>query len=178
MKKSASVEPRVYAACLSAYTNGKLHGEWIDCSNTTVDAIQDQIDAMLAKSPEPDAEEWAIHDYEGFGGYKVGEHEDLDDLVELADLLTEHGEVAVAAIENEVHVERIKLLCEHGFMGEYRSKEEWAEEYLVDTGSLPDNRLVRDYFNYKAFARDCEIGGDVQFVEVGYNKVLVFDGHI
>jgi antirestriction protein len=175
---STSVEPRIYVACLSAYNNGKLHGAWIDCSNTTVDTIQEQIDAMLAASPEPDAEEYAIHGYEGFGSYKISEYEDLDELVELADLLAEHGEVAVAVTEFEVHVERIKLVCEDGYMGSYRSKDEWAEEYLTDTGSLPDNQLVRNYFNYEAFARDCELNGDVNFVEVGYNRVLVFDGRI
>lgn len=41
-------------ACLAAYNNGKLHGCWID-------AIQDQINSMLASSPEEDAEEYAIH---------------------------------------------------------------------------------------------------------------------
>jgi antirestriction protein len=178
MSKSTSVEPSIYVACLSAYNNGKLHGAWIDCAGTTVDTIQEQIDAMLAASPEPDAEEYAIHDYAGFGSYKVSEHADLDKLVELADLLTEHEEVAVVVTEFETDIERIKLLCEEGYAGEYQSKSEWAEEFLTDTGSLPDSKLVRDYFNYEAYARDCELSGGVDFVEVGYNKVLVFDGRI
>jgi hypothetical protein len=51
--------PRIYVACLAAYNNGCLHGRWIDA--TTPDEIWAQVRAMLADSPEPDAEEWAIH---------------------------------------------------------------------------------------------------------------------
>jgi antirestriction protein len=168
----------IYVACLSAYNNGKLHGAWISCDNTTVDAIEAEIEAMLAESPEPDAEEYAIHGYEGFGKFKVSENADLEELVELADLIDEYGDTALALTEYEVHVDRIKTFLEDGFMGEYDSKESWAEEFLTDTDSLPDNDLVRRYFDYEAYARDCELSGDVQFIEYGYRKVFVFNGHI
>jgi len=52
--------PQIYIACLSAYNNGKLHGNWV-----TVDGDVDDLEAAIAEviktSPEPDAEEWAIH---------------------------------------------------------------------------------------------------------------------
>jgi antirestriction protein len=67
-----SEEIRIYLACLAAYNNGKLHGVWIDATND-IDDIQDQINEMLESSPEEDAEEWAIHDYESYGFYKVSE---------------------------------------------------------------------------------------------------------
>ncbi|RAN32725.1 hypothetical protein HY11_17410 [Hyphomonas pacifica] len=51
--------PRVYVACLAAYNNGCLHGRWIDA--TTPDEIMVEVCAMLADSPLPGAEEWAIH---------------------------------------------------------------------------------------------------------------------
>lgn len=51
--------PRIYVACLAAYNSGCLHGRWIDA--TTPDEIWEQVRAMLADSPVPDAEEWAIH---------------------------------------------------------------------------------------------------------------------
>lgn len=51
--------PRIYVACLAAYNSGCLHGRWIDA--TTPEEIWEQVRAMLADSPEPDAEEWAIH---------------------------------------------------------------------------------------------------------------------
>jgi len=33
---------------------------------------------MLAKSPKGFAEEYAIHDFEGFGGYRLSEYEGLE----------------------------------------------------------------------------------------------------
>ena len=65
-----SEEIRIYEADLAAYNNGKLHGVWINVSDD-LDGIHEQINAMLAESPEGFAEEYAIHDYEGFGGYSV-----------------------------------------------------------------------------------------------------------
>lgn len=57
--------PKIYVVCLAAYNNGKLHGVWIE-ANQPAEAIWDAIRAMLKNSPERDAEEWVIHDYEGF----------------------------------------------------------------------------------------------------------------
>ena len=56
---------RIYVACLAAYNNGILHGSWIDATESP-DAMMDAIQKMLGCSPIPNAEEWAIHDYEGF----------------------------------------------------------------------------------------------------------------
>ena len=55
--------PRIYVACLAAYNNGYLHGDWID-ADQDVDEIRDEIATMLARSPIEHAEEYAIHDYE------------------------------------------------------------------------------------------------------------------
>ena len=69
---NSTAEINIYVACLAAYNNGKLHGCWIDATQE-LDDIQDQINSMLVSSPEEDAEEYAIHDYEGFGSYSLGE---------------------------------------------------------------------------------------------------------
>ncbi|MGL1161851.1 antirestriction protein ArdA, partial [Vibrio parahaemolyticus] len=68
--------PRIYVACLAAYNNGKLHGRWIDANQST-DLIWDEINDVLKTSPEPDAEEWAVHDYEGFGEIALTEWPDI-----------------------------------------------------------------------------------------------------
>lgn len=43
---------QIYAACLAAYNNGRLHGAWIDASSDT-DEMQNAINAMLRASPCP-----------------------------------------------------------------------------------------------------------------------------
>ena len=89
-----STEPRIYAACLSAYNNGQLHGCWIRAAQDP-DLIYDQIHQMLAASPSPQAEEWAIHDYEGFAPHKIDETEDITTLariaMEIIELTLGHG---------------------------------------------------------------------------------------
>jgi antirestriction protein len=69
---------RLYVASLSDYNAGILHGEWIDV--TDEGAMREGISAMLASSPTAKqeglpAEEWAIHDYEGFGELRLSEYE-------------------------------------------------------------------------------------------------------
>ena len=66
--KAVSEEIRIYVADQAAYNAGHLHGVWIDAT-LELDDIQGQVDAMLAASPVEDAEEYAIHDFEGFDGY-------------------------------------------------------------------------------------------------------------
>lgn len=64
---------RVYAACLAAYNNGILHGCWLDVTDD-VDKLRAEVAAMLADSPESGAEEWVIHDYDGFNAHNGRVH--------------------------------------------------------------------------------------------------------
>lgn len=50
---------------------------------------------MLALSPEASAEEFAIHDYEGFGDLRISEYASLQNVASYADFISEHGELAV-----------------------------------------------------------------------------------
>ena len=74
------VEPRdrlrIYVASLSDYNAGRLHGAWIDAAQEP-EQIEAEIAWMLKQSPEPIAEEWAIHDHEGFGGVRLSEYEQV-----------------------------------------------------------------------------------------------------
>ena len=63
-----ATEPKIYVADLAAYNNGILHGVWIDACKD-IDTIWDDIHKILENSPLAGSEEWAIHDYEGFGDY-------------------------------------------------------------------------------------------------------------
>ncbi len=88
-----SEEIRIYVANLAAYNNGNLHVVWIDATQD-LDDIQGQINTMLSESPEGFAEEYAIHDYEGFGGYSVSEYEGIQTLHEIACFIEEHPDLA------------------------------------------------------------------------------------
>jgi antirestriction protein len=121
----------------------------------------------------PSAEEYAIHDYEGFDGYSVSEYEDLDTLAELARLIEKHGSIYAAYVE---HV-GAKYASEDDFEDKYRGAydrlEDYAHELLQDTGAFSGApELLVNYFDYEAFTRDLELT-DVFTVERD-GKVHVF----
>jgi len=165
--------PRIYVACLAAYNNGQLHGAWIDAAQSA-DAIHDEIRAMLASSPIPGAEEWAIHDYEDFGGIQLAEYEGIDRVAEIAALLVEYGEpfgVWADYYGNAVSAEEFR----DAYRGEYDSEEAYAEEFIDDVGmldSIPEN--LRYYFDVEKFARDMFMS-DMLSVRSGHGTVYVFD---
>ncbi len=158
--------PRIYVACLAAYNAGRLHGAWID-ANQDPDDLHEAIQTMLARSPEPDAEEWAIHDYDSFGGIALQEGTSMDTVSELAAALVEHGELFGAVYEQFHDIDQAKTCMEDSYLGAWDSLEDWATNFLEETGqleALPQH--LQCYFDTQAFARDCELGGDVFTVHV------------
>ena len=164
--------PRVYVACLAAYNAAHLHGEWID-ADQDADEIHEAIQAMLAKSPIPHAEEWAIHDYEGFGGLRLSEHEGIERVAELGRLLAEHGP-AFGAYAAHVGVDFATAEGFQGaYCGEWESEVAYAEELFDElyAHDIPEN--LRHYVDYEAFARELFIG-DCYSVDNSEGGVFVF----
>ena len=86
------VAPAIYVADLAAYNSGILHGNWISLADKSSDEVSEEIEAILAEGTKLYSEkhtlngkheEYAIHDYEGFGPIKVGEYDSVSDLVGL-----------------------------------------------------------------------------------------------
>jgi antirestriction protein len=166
--------PRIYAACLSSYSNGLLHGEWIDV-NRDSDEIHKDIKAMLSRSPMAKiqaCEEWAIHTYEGFKGITIGEYESIDRVVELAQKLQEHGE-AFAAYLDHYNVEDIKDF-EDRYQGSYENEQAFTEEHyseLID--KVEQAGLNPMYIDFEVWARDLFIS-EFTGVREGYEALYVF----
>lgn len=165
--------PKIYAACLASYNSGILYGEWID-TDQSVGEIYDQIKTMLAGSAIENAEEWAIHDYEGFGAIRLSEYEDLETIVNYAEFIMEHEELGQALIADYGLEEAQTMMADH-YHGCYDSEVDFARYVLEEYHSnpIPDNWLC--YFDYEAFARDLFIN-DFCSVEVDGN-VHVFSYH-
>lgn len=95
--------PRIYVACLSAYNSGHSHGLWVDATQEA-ESIQEDISWMLFYSPVAHVEvceEFAIHDYEGFGCYHLSAYENLETVSAIANAIHQHGEVLAAFIACE-----------------------------------------------------------------------------
>jgi antirestriction protein len=153
METHTAQEIRIYVACLAAYNNGKLHGRWIDATQGA-SAIRDEIQEMLSESPEPNAEEWAIHDYEGFGQIRLSESEDIARVAELAELIAEHGEAFTAFAEAEGADYATADAFQDRYCGEYGSEEEYAEQCIDDGlfGEIPEP--IAPYLDVEKIARD------------------------
>jgi antirestriction protein len=171
--------PKIYVACLASYNNGLLHGAWID-ADQDAEAIQAAIQKVLSNSKFQPAEDYAIHDYEGFGKIKLSESESIETVAALAKALDEHGTAFEFFYSNEGidDVSDAIEAFEERFSGEYKSAKAWAEEYLEDTGALseiPEN--LRYYFDFEKYARDAQLGGDMTFFDNGHNSVFVFQSN-
>ena len=168
-------EIRIYVACLASYNNGKLHGAWIDATKE-LDDIQDQINQMLADSPEPDAEEYAIHDYEGFGGYGLSEYEGIQSVHEIACFIEEHPELAGELLSHfGGSLDDARKAIEDSYSGCYKSLADYAEELTEGTTEIPESLAY--YIDYERMGRDIELGGDIYTIETAHDEVHIFWSH-
>lgn len=186
--------PHIYVASLSDYNGGIMYGAWIDATQD-VETIREEVAAMLRGSTDPNvmvlcpdcdiptiaagvecgtcggrgqvpsAEEWAIHDYSGFGGIRLGEYESFERVAALAEAVAEHGE-AFAIFANDIdcgNESDVSVLVENfreAYQGEWDSEAAFAENLVDDIGLLqgvPEE--VARYFDYESYARDRFIDG-------------------
>lgn len=161
--------PRIYVASLSDYNAGRLHGVWIDCDQTA-DEIGDEVQEMLARSTEPGAEEYAIHDHENWSGLPIGEWTTLEQIAEWAELLTEHGPAFAAYMLNDPTAEDF----EESYQGEWRSEQDYAQDLAEDMGDLPtEYHWPRSYIDWDTATRDL-FSGDYWSAEAAGGGVYVF----
>jgi antirestriction protein len=174
--------PRIYVASLSDYNAGRLHGRWI-YADAGADELHRQVMEMLAESGEDIAEEWAIHDYQGFGGLRLSEYEDLNKVAELGSLMAEHGELFASLAANfggTGGIEEARRYMEERYCGEFDSVEDYAREFVEDCYSSDIEKLpefIRYHIDYEGIARDMELNGDVFTIEHDH-RVHVFHGNI
>ena len=164
---------RIYAACLASYNNGILHGAWVDAAQNE-DAIFEAIHEMLKASPEPEAEEFAIHDHEGFEGLRIAEYEGIAEVAEKAAFVSEHGDLGAELVNHYGDIQSALSALEDHYAGEFESVAEFAEQITNETMDIPDN--LRIYIDWDRMARDLEIN-DILAIELGHSRVHIFWSH-
>jgi len=166
---------RIYVACLAAYNNGHLHGKWIDATQGETH-IQNQVKAMLANSPEPEAEEWAIHDFEGFEGAPISEWESFESVASLAEFIEEYGALGGKLLEHfGGDLEDAKTAFDN-YYGEFENLEDYARSLTEDCGTeIPAN--LENYIDYAAMGRDMELSGDILTIETSFDEIHIFGAH-
>jgi antirestriction protein len=165
---------RIYVADLAAYNSGHLHGAWIDATAELED-IQAQINALLVSSPVAGAEEYAIHDHEGFDGYNLGEYEGIEAAHEIALFIEEYPDFGGALLGHLGNLDDARKAAEENYCGCHKSLADYAQELTEESTEIPQN--LRYYIDYAAMARDMELNGDVFTVETGYEEIHIFWNH-
>lgn len=172
MNDTTTDTPRIYVACLASYNAGVLHGKWIDA--TDADEIREAIQNMLSESREPIAEEYAIHDYEGFGSLRLSEFEDIDQVCKLGAMIQEHGAAFAAHADNVGIDHATEESFQDAYCGEWDSERAYAENLFDELylHEVPDH--IAAYIDYDAYARDLFINdnysvGSPEGVYVFYN---------
>jgi len=150
------LKPMIYVACLAAYNAGMLHGKWIEAEQST-DDLQAEVFEMLHQSPISDAEEWAIHDYLGFGDLSLSEYTGMAEVSELAALTAQHGRpfTAYAAYVGSEYATEDRF--EDAYCGEHGDRTDFARDLFDEIyPDLPAG--LRSYIDHELFARDLFLG--------------------
>jgi antirestriction protein len=175
-ERSRIVTPRVYVASLADYNNGTLHGRWIDADQDP-EELAAEVQSMLRQSREPVAEDWAIHDYEGFGAFQVAEYESLEVISAVALGIAECGPAFAAYASWAGTSEEALRRFGDCFLGYWPSLAEYARDFGADLGweaeleKLPEGMRPYVEVDYQQLARDLD--SELTTVESG-GGVYVF----
>lgn len=157
--------PQIYVACLAAYNQGHLHGNWIDADQEP-DELQEEVNRILSTSPVKDwecCEEWAIHDYDDMPS--LGEYVSLQEISDIAKAIAEHGDAYQAYI-GHVGLEFANLAnFKDLYIGKFDSEEDFVIERVSETWEIPDH--LSNYIDYEKIAVDWFI-----------NDYYFSDGHV
>mgnify|MGYP000541508143 CR=1 FL=1 len=147
--------PTIYVVNLHSYNNIKTRGRWYDLQ---VDFRQIQRDLLL---DEEHGEEFAIHDFDNFYGYKVGEYSSMKELNEYAEKLEEISDLDHLKEFLEVYsIDDIINNKDDLDFVEAENDEDLAQELIEQMGGLEvlSIETLQRYFNFSAYGRDLAIG--------------------
>lgn len=165
-------KPRIYVACLAANNSGELHGAWIDATRDEW-SIETDIQTMLAASPIAGAEEWAVHDYEGFEGARVDEYASVQTVARLARFVADHGKKGAAVLDYYGgDIDEAEEALSDRYMGCYATAADYVENVMAECIAIPEP--LRFYIDWRAIARDAEMSGEIFTIQITYDETHVF----
>lgn len=184
-----TISRELFIGCLTSYNNGVIFGEWVNlCDFRDFDELHAKVDEILKASPYQ-GEEYDIQDSQGFGKL-LGNYPTICKAWEIHTLLTEaednciDTELFLDYLESEGYEDLIgkdDFLIERfqdSYVGSFDSLKDWAYDFVNDCVLCElegNNRnFVERYFDYEAYARDCERSGDIWTLDNGH-QVHVFN---
>lgn len=180
-------KPSVYVASLADYNAGRLHGTWLDPAQDLED-VRQAVSEMLRCSRTPGAEEYAIHDFSGFGRHvELGEYTPIERVHALALGMKEHG-MSFAAWWSYVNPlssdeNELREQFQEDYRGTWGTVEDYAEQYLDDIGAVKIAEEIPTWIqpylalDIEGFARDLVLGGEVIAIE-DIHGFHIFEGNM
>ena len=154
---------RIYVGTYAKYNAGSIEGKWLELDDyADRNAFYEACRELHKDEPDP---EFMFQDYEGFPS---GMYSESNVPAELWDWLAmdEDDQELLAVYQEHVDQDGTIEQAREAFAGKFDSPEDWAANFLEDTGMLneiPEN--LRYYFDYEAYARDAALG-DISFCNV------------
>lgn len=162
----ASPCPNVMVDCSECEGSGEIehpNGKASECPNCRDGQV-------------PSAEEWAVHDYDGFPN--MGEYPSLEDVAAFVELTEEHDGIEPDDLAKIVAdfstVDEASEALRDQFCGIYDSFRDYADETADESlaaHDIKDDSPLARYFDYESFARD--LGYDMRTIDVS-SGVAVF----
>lgn len=162
---------KVYVGTYCKYNNGSIQGDWLDLED--YDDKEDFIKACLELHSDEDDPELMFQDWEEIPSRYITESSIDEDLWEWLKLSEDERAIVTTYFEEVDESASLEHALE-AYDGEHDSEEDWAREFWEQTGmasELPEH--AQNYIDYKSFANDARLGGDMVFVNEG-RKVKAF----
>jgi antirestriction protein len=155
---------KVYVGTYAKYNSGSLFGQWIDLEQFS---NGDDFEAACQELHGEGEHEFMFQDWEGIPENMITESSLSDEFWDWL-VLEEDDKELLSVYRADVDSNGDIDEARNSFSGKYASPEEWAESYADDTGMLSQVPAdLRYYFDFKAWANDARLGGDVVFVDHG-----------
>lgn len=143
--------PRVYIVNLSSYNNGNTRGKWFELP-VDINKVKRELQLDVEHG-----EEYAIHDFENFMGYRVGEYSSIKELNAYAEKLEEISYLDNVEEFLEIYsIDDIISQQSDLFFIDVDDEEDLAYELIQEMGGLESlgKEFLERYFNYAAYGRD------------------------
>lgn len=150
----------------------------VDSPKGLMSTICPECDAEAPANGEPyrSAEEWAVHDFEGFGHVNLGEYPDIEAVAQLAECIEENGLAFTAYLDyigGLSELENAKDHFEDAYRGTWKNLEEYVEDEARSIHEIPD--WLDYYIDWEKMARD---RNDLTTVDADGGEIYVFDTNV
>lgn len=140
MKEDSDTPPRIYVGTYGKYSSGSIDGAWLNLDDyKDKDEFYEAARELHKDESDP---ELMFQDYEGFPEQYYNESSTPDELWAWLALSPDQREILEMYIEATGNSDATIEKAEEAFQGKYDSEEDWAQQFLDDTGGMSEENAA------------------------------------